>query len=366
MSRRVTNSVTDPALTESEQRDLADVARRYLTTLAAEGRTPVWPDVVDMGWTSLGVPENLGGAGYGQRARRVIAEAAGETLLGGSLWPTIGLALPLAVATGDRTVVESVVSGAQATVAWCGRPTARFSRAIAAPPLHLDGRNVSGRAVAVPMAYEAEIVIAPASDGGVPGIWSLSHDHVEVTNVPNDYVDRTCPVATLKLHGEGAELARGPAAVAAWEHAAQSSALWLAAESLGIAQHLLNHAVDYARERTQFGRKIGSYQAVSHPLADLYADIELARSAVDWAAEALDLTDDAEAAVLTASALTQQAAVRAAEQAIQVFGGLGMTWESPIHQYFKRALAIGAFDGGPHILRERLAVMMFRKEEASR
>ena len=356
----------ESVLTEAERRDLGDVARRFLVESDARDEKPPWSDVVDLGWTSLGVPEELGGAGYGHRARSVIAQAAGETLGGGWLWPTLGLALPVGVAVGDRDLVESLVSGTTATVAWHGGSTEWLSGAISSPPFQHHAGTVSGTANAVPWARNADMVIVPASDHGTPGLWALPSDAMRVISEPSEYFDRTCPVASVELRGEATELARGDAAVAAWECAGHASAIWLAAESLGLAIRMLDLAVDHARERSQFGRPIGSFQAVSHPLAELYADIALARSAVDWAAEALDRGhSDAPRAVLTASALTQRAAVGAAEQAIQVLGGVGMTWESPVHKYLKRALTVGAVDGGPRVLRQRLADLLFDVDEAS-
>ena len=120
----------------------------------------------------------------------------------------------------------------------------------------------------------------------------------------------------------------------------------LALEAVGIAQKALDLGVEYAKEREQFGRKIGVYQAVSHQLADTYVETELARSLAYWAAWCVDNDpDQAAVAVAAAKAAASEAAVAACERAIQVHGGIGFTWEHPLHLYYKRAQWIESFEG---------------------
>ena len=129
----------------------------------------------------------------------------------------------------------------------------------------------------------------------------------------------------------------------------------LAAEAVGIAQKALELAVEYVSEREQFGKKIGSYQAVSHPLADTYVETELARSLAYWAAWAVAEEDEsAPVAVASAKAFCAETAVAACERAIQVHGGIGFTWEHVLHRYYKRAQWIDAFGG--HAAKQREAV----------
>jgi alkylation response protein AidB-like acyl-CoA dehydrogenase len=139
----------------------------------------------------------------------------------------------------------------------------------------------------------------------------------------------------------------------------------LACEAVGIAQRALDLAVDYARTREQFGKPIGTYQAVSHPLADTYMETELARSLAYWAAWCV-AEDDAQAPVASAAAKAQasEAAVAACERSIQVHGGIGFTWEHPLHRYYKRAQWIEHFGGSPAKLRATVAEALFEKEAA--
>jgi alkylation response protein AidB-like acyl-CoA dehydrogenase len=129
----------------------------------------------------------------------------------------------------------------------------------------------------------------------------------------------------------------------------------LAAEAVGVAQKALELAVQYVSEREQFGKKIGIYQAVSHPLADTYVETELARSIAYWAAWCVAEGDEqGPIAAAAAKAQAAEAAVAACERSIQVHGGIGFTWEHVLHRYYKRAQWIDAFGG--HAARQREVV----------
>ena len=132
----------------------------------------------------------------------------------------------------------------------------------------------------------------------------------------------------------------------------------LALEAVGISQKALDLGVEYAKEREQFGRKIGVYQAVSHALADTYVETELARSLAYWAAWSVAEDDEqAPIAAAAAKAYASDAAVVACERSIQVHGGIGFTWEHVLHEYYKRALWIQAYGGYPR--KQRAAVAAF-------
>ena len=130
----------------------------------------------------------------------------------------------------------------------------------------------------------------------------------------------------------------------------------MAAEAVGVAQHALDLGVEYAKTREQFGKKIGVYQAVSHQLADTYADVELARSLAYWASWCVAEEDEqAHLAAAAAKAFATEAAVRACERSIQVHGGIGFTWEHPLHRFYKRALWLEGFGKRPAELRAEIA-----------
>ena len=133
----------------------------------------------------------------------------------------------------------------------------------------------------------------------------------------------------------------------------------LALEAVGISQKALDLGVEYAKDREQFGRKIGVYQAVSHALADTYVETELARSLAYWAAWSVAEDDEqAPIAAAAAKAYASDAAVVACERSIQVHGGIGFTWEHVLHEYYKRALWIQAYDGYPRKQRAKIAAWL--------
>jgi alkylation response protein AidB-like acyl-CoA dehydrogenase len=129
-----------------------------------------------------------------------------------------------------------------------------------------------------------------------------------------------------------------------------------AAEAVGIAQRALDLGVEHAKTRQQFGKPIGTYQAVSHQLADTYTDVELARSLAYWAAWSVAESDEQAAiAAAAAKAFATEAAVRACERSIQVHGGIGFTWEHPLHRFYKRAQWLEGFGKRPSELRVEVA-----------
>ena len=133
----------------------------------------------------------------------------------------------------------------------------------------------------------------------------------------------------------------------------------LSLEAVGIAAKALELAVEHAKTREQFGRPIGVYEAVSHPLADTYVETELARSLAYWAAWCVAENDE-QAAIATAAAKSycSDVAVAACERSIQIHGGIGFTWEHVLHRYYKRALWIQAFGGYPRVHRAKVAALL--------
>ena len=133
----------------------------------------------------------------------------------------------------------------------------------------------------------------------------------------------------------------------------------LALEAVGIGKKALELGVEHAQNREQFGRKIGVYQAVSHPLADTFVETELARSLAYWAAWCVAEDDEqAPIAVAAAKAYAGDAAVAACERSIQVHGGIGFTWEHVLHEYYKRALWIQAYGGYARVQRAKIAAWL--------
>lgn len=293
-----------------EQQELKSEARRWLAERFPldrdwEAETDAWSELAELGWLGVTVPEDEGGAGLSFVEEAILLEELGYALYPGPYLATVGYALPLLgpeqrakVAAGEeRWSVE--IHG---LVPWLGS---------------VDFVDADGGA-----AYRAAGEELPT-------------------------VDPSRPLGRLE-RGEGTPLP-GKRSLPRMRTAD-------ACEAVGVAQRALELGIEHVSTREQFGKPIGVYQAVSHALADTYADVELARSLAYWAAWCV-ATDDEQASVAAAAAkaFAVEAAVTACERSIQVHGGTGFTWEHPLHRYYKRALWLQGVGASPAKLRAAVA-----------
>jgi len=204
-------------------------------------------------------------------------------------------------------------------------------------------------------AAAADVVLVAAKDS--EGVSLYAVDTGDVQRTPLVTMDLTRPQADVTFSDSPARLLAEPAdAERVITHALQVGAALLAVEQIGAAQHMLDLSVDYAKSRLQFGRQIGSFQAVKHRLADMLVDLEHARSAAYHAVWALtEGSDDPALAVSIAQATCSAAFSRIAADSIQVHGGIGFTWEHQAHLYFKRAATDAALLGSAEQHRARIA-----------
>ncbi len=299
----------------------------------------LWAAMVEQGWTGIAVPETLGGVGLGMVEAAVLLEQTGAHL---APVPLLQQLAALAVLAGGPWG-ERLLAGE--TVA-----------CVARTPLQRAGDgSVSGRTEPVIYGARAGVLVAPTGDELV------AVDLAGVARSPEPAMDQTRELAWIDLEAAPATTAGGAPEAAAH---LDRGAVFHSAEMLGAAETVMNLAVEYAKVREQFGRPIGSFQAVKHRCADMLVDVEGMRSAVYHAAWALGAaTADAAAAAATAKIWCSDAGVRVAESALQVHGGIGFTWEADVHLFLKRAqLDQTAFGDARHhrarlatILRERLA-----------
>lgn len=217
-----------------------------------------------------------------------------------------------------------------------------------APSVRATGGRLTGRVTSVADALTADLLVVPAAGGS---LWVVERGF---TVVPRTSLDLTRPLADVVLDDAPGELVTEDPAVL--ERALLTGAGLLASEQLGIAEWCLSSTVAYLRERRQFNRPLGSFQALKHRLADLWLEVVGARAAARAAADAL-ASGAADAPLLVAVAASHcgTVAVRAAEECIQLHGGIGMTWEHPAHLYLKRAKADQLALGTPGHHRARLA-----------
>ena len=219
--------------------------------------------------------------------------------------------------------------------------------------------KLRGAIRAVADALPAGALLVPAE--GVPaGLYLVDAAAPGVHRTPVVSLDMTRQLCDISLDdAEGRPVAVGAAAEAAVTAGLAAGAAVLAAEQLGLAQRCLDLTVAYVRERRQFARPIGSFQALKHRLADLWTTITLARAASRYAAACLaDGDPDTPVAVALAKSACCEAAVTAAQECVQLHGGIGFTWEHPAHLYLKRAKAASVAFGTPGAHRAALAALV--------
>ena len=343
------------AFTE-EQAMIAETVRGFMAENASSARTraamaadgidrALWSAFcTELGLAGIGLPEEHGGAGLGMVEFAIVAEAAGSHV---AAIPLLGLATAArAIAAGGSEAQKAewlprLISG-EAIAAAEGVPDLSFA----------DGR-LTGVIDPVPHGAIADVFVLVSPDGA----WIVRADAQGVSVKAHVTMDQTRPLARVTLDGAAAEMLADPQAAITALHA--GGWICLAAEGLGIAQGSLDRTVAYAKERVQFGRQIGSFQAYKHRLADMMIEIEQARSAVYWAACAVDeAADDAPLALHAAKSFAADTAFMCAGNMIQLHGGIGFTWEHDAHLFFKRARSLQTMLGDGNFHREAVASMV--------
>ena len=320
-----------------------------------------WPEIARLGWTSASIPEAQGGAGLTFVEEAIVFEELGRALYAGPYFSTVALALPALGCAAD--LLTRVAAGAL-TATLASHDSGR--RSAAAGAMAVDVRRVGDRYLLrgekdlVPDAgcVDAFVVEAQGPDG--VGLYFAERRDGRPRISVLDTVDATRRLGRVSFEDDEARLlAAPPSATEVLARTRRRALAALALEAVGIASRALAFGVEHAKTREQFGRPIGAYQAVSHKLADVYVETELARSLAYWAAWCIaEGEGDAELAARAAKAYAAEAAVAACERAIQVHGGMGFTWEHPLHRYYKRALWIEAFDGSGAAHRAEVARML--------
>jgi alkylation response protein AidB-like acyl-CoA dehydrogenase len=324
----------------------------------------------ELGVLGLSVPEADGGVGGTLVDQAVAVEELGASLACGPVFGTVFLAIPALVAAPAGQVRDELL-----TELVEGRRTAAFvvaDRAGAFDPARVQvtavGEALTGVVERIVDAGATDDLLVAARVADGVALYAVDASGAGVQRDPLVTLDLTRPQATVRLADAPARLVAGPGeADRVIEHALQVGSALLAAEQVGAGQHLLDLSVDYAKSRLQFGRPIGSFQAVKHKLADLLVDLEHARSTAYHAAWALaDGSDDPALAVSIAQATCSAAFARIATDTIQVHGGIGFTWEHQAHLYFKRAATDAALLGSAEQHRSRVAELVLDNAEAER
>lgn len=335
------------ALTD-DQRMIRDAAAGFL----ADASTPaavrsameskagydakLWSGIGELGWCGVAIPESVGGMGLGPTEIVLILEQMGRHLACAPYFSTVALAANLlgqaGTAAAKKKYLPSLASGAL-------RATAVFD----AGAVKVSKGRLTGRVPAVADAAGAQVLLFVVRGAA----YAVAADARGLKLEPLETWDETRRLADLTLSNVAAERVAGGAGIARAEALAR---LYLAAEQLGGAQQCLDLVVRYIGERKQFGRAIGSFQAVKHRCAQMMVQVEGLRSLVYGAAASQDLLECA-----AAKALAAETFFHCAGEAIQLHGGVGFTWEFEPQLHFKRAQATSHWLGTPEALRERIA-----------
>lgn len=335
----------------------------------------LWKTIAgELGLAGLIVGEELGGSDASARELAVVAEELGRSVapvpfLGSAVLATTTL-LGCTQTPQGRDTLRGLVEGSLVgtlAVNLTTTPGAEFPTVIQAS----NGR-LTGTVRAVVDLEVADVVVVPARDGDGPALYLLTLPQEGAISTPTTPLDLTRGIGCLELNSAQAQrIATGDVAVSALRRALTTGAAILASEQVGLAQYCLESTVDYLKTRYQFGRPVGSFQALKHRLADLWAGASNANAVARHAAGTLagsqqDLAEgqldeeqvEAELAAALAQAYCSDLAVLAAEETVQLHGGIGMTWEHPAHLYLGRAKSSQLAFGTPARHRTRIAELV--------
>jgi alkylation response protein AidB-like acyl-CoA dehydrogenase len=363
------------AFTE-EQEELRSTVRAFLESKSSEEAvreqmetesgfdTAVWTQMAEqMGLQGLHIPEEFGGSGFGYVELGIVLEEMGRSLLCAPFFSSVVLAANTLIHSGDddakKAHLPGIASGETiATVAFT-EPSGKWDEAGIEMQATAsgDGFTLSGTKMFVIDGHTANLIIVAARTGAGVSLFAVDGDASGLTRAALSTMDQTRKQAKLEFDNVPATLIGTDGA--GWDVLStvlDLAAVSLAAEQVGGAQKTLEMAVEYAKVRVQFGRPIGSFQAIKHKCADMLLEVESAKSAAYyglWCAS--EMNDELASVASLAKAYCSEAYFHATAENIQIHGGIGFTWEHPAHLYFKRAKSSELMFGDPTYHREQLA-----------
>jgi alkylation response protein AidB-like acyl-CoA dehydrogenase len=359
-----------------EQEELRTAVRRFLDDKSpstevrrlmetTEGYDPaVWSQMANqLGLQALTIPEEYGGAGFGYVELVVVLEEMGRRLLCAPYFSTVALAANALLTSGDKVAkgdyLPGIASGETIATLAFTEETGRWEldSVTLAATCSGDEWTLDGTKSYVLDGHTANLILVAARTEAGLSLFAIAGDAEGLERTALATMDQTRKQAKLGFSAVKARLVgedggAGPGLSKTLDLAAVA----LAAEQVGGAQCVLDMSVDYAKNRIQFGRPIGSFQAIKHKCADMLLEVESAKSAAYYAGwAAAEDNDELPVTACLAKAYCSEAYFHAAAENIQIHGGIGFTWEHDAHLYFKRAKSSELIFGDPSYHREMLA-----------
>jgi alkylation response protein AidB-like acyl-CoA dehydrogenase len=359
-----------------EQEELRTAVRRFLAEKSpetevrrlmdtTEGYDPaVWSQMADqLGLQSLTIPEEFGGSGFSYVELIVVLEEMGASLLCAPFFSTVALGANALLTSGDdeakKTYLPGIASGETIATLAITEDNGKwdFSGIECAAEASGDGFVLNGHKMFVIDGHVANLIVVAARTAKGISLFAVDGDAAGLTRTPLPTMDQTRKQARLEFAATPATLiGTDGGAEAGLSKTLDLAAVALAAEQVGGAQRVLDASVEYAKTRIQFGRPIGSFQAIKHKCADMLLEVESAKSAAYYAAwSAAEDSDELPVVASLSKSYCSEAYFHAAAENIQIHGGIGFTWEHPAHLYFKRAKSSELLLGDPSYHRELLA-----------
>ena len=363
------------AFTE-EQEELRKTVRAFLDAKSSEtavreqmetvnGFDPaVWSQMgSQMGLMGIHIPEEFGGMGFSYIELGVVLEEMGRSLLCAPFFSTVVLAANTLMQSGDEAAkkkyLPGIASGESTATLASVEPSGKWDESGVTMQAKGSGSSftLTGTKMFVLDGHTASLIIVSARTAKGVSLFAVDGNAKGLTRTALSTMDQTRKQAKLEFTDVSATLigAEGKG----WEVLSRVNDLIvvaLAAEQVGGAQKVLDMAVEYAKVRVQFGRPIGSFQAIKHKCADMLLEVESAKSAAYYGMWcAAEMNDELASVASLAKAYCSEAYFHAAAENIQIHGGIGFTWEHPAHLYFKRAKSSELIFGDPTYHRELLA-----------
>jgi alkylation response protein AidB-like acyl-CoA dehydrogenase len=359
-----------------EQEELRSSVRRFLEDKSpmtevrrlmetSEGYDPaVWKQMGEqLGLQAIAIPEEYGGVGFGYVELTVIFEEMGAALLCAPYFSTVALAANALLSSGDerakKDLLPGIASGETIATLALTEDTGRWD--LDGVTLAATGKGgewkLDGHKMFVIDGHTADLILVAGRTAKGVSLFAVESGAAGLTRTPLATMDQTRKQARIEFSGTPARLVgEDGGAGPALSRTLDLAAVALAAEQVGGAQRCLDMAVDYAKTRIQFGRPIGSFQAIKHKCADMLLEVESAKSAAYYAGwAAAEDSDELPVVASLAKSYCSEAYFHAAAENIQIHGGIGFTWEHDAHLYFKRAKSSELLLGDPSYHRELLA-----------